>query len=100
MAAHSGKIQGDGKLTFDRLTDVYHSGTRLRKISRAIFTSRTRISARRSVWWSTGILASIFVRHRIRKAKEANGGVKLKINAANSCTARPATLPTLPDLTG
>jgi len=56
----------------------------MRKISRAIFTSRTRISALQNASRSTEIPASIFCPAAVYEmAKEANGSLKLKISAAN-----------------
>jgi len=40
-----GPAKGDGKLTFDKLTDLYHSGTNTKRISRPISSFTIRTSA-------------------------------------------------------
>jgi electron-transferring-flavoprotein dehydrogenase len=61
LVDQSTRFKPDCKLTFDRLTDVYHSSTRHVKISRATCTSSIRIFAAIAACASMGILAGIFV---------------------------------------
>jgi electron-transferring-flavoprotein dehydrogenase len=78
------RFKGDGKLTFDRLTDVYHSGTRHEEDQPChLVVADTNICATKCVE-EYGNPCQYFCPAAVYEmAKEPGGGVKLKINAAN-----------------
>jgi electron-transferring-flavoprotein dehydrogenase len=78
------RFKGDGKLTFDRLTDVYHSGTRHEEDQPChLKVLDTNICATKCVV-EYGNPCQYFCPAAVYEmAKESNGTVKLKINAAN-----------------
>jgi len=78
------RFKGDGKLTFDRLTDVYHSGTRHEEDQPChLQVAETNICATKCVK-EYGNPCQYFCPAAVYEiAKETNGSVKLKINAAN-----------------
>ena len=78
------RFKGDGKLTFNRLTDVYHSGTRHEEDQPChLKVLDTNICATKCVV-EYGNPCQYFCPAAVYEmAKETNGGVKLKINAAN-----------------
>src|SRR5438445_98109 len=78
------RFKGDGKLTFDRLTDVYHSGTRHEEDQPChLKVADPNICATKCAV-EYGNPCQYFCPAAVYEmAKEANGGVKLKINAAN-----------------
>ena len=78
------RFKGDGKLTFDRLTDVYHSGTRHEEDQPChLKVADPNICATKCVV-EFGNPCQYFCPAAVYEmAKEANGGLKLKINAAN-----------------
>jgi electron-transferring-flavoprotein dehydrogenase len=77
------RFKGDGKLTFDRLTDVYHSGTRheedqpchLKVLDPGICVSRCATEY--------GNPCQYFCPAAVYEMAQENSGLKLKINAAN-----------------
>jgi len=78
------RFKGDGKLTFDRLTDVYHSGTRHEEDQPChLHVADTNICATKCVE-EYGNPCQYFCPAAVYEmAKETNGAVKLKISAAN-----------------
>jgi len=78
------RFKGDGKLTFDRLTDVYHSGTRHEEDQPChLKVVDTNICATRCVV-EYGNPCQYFCPAAVYEmARGTDGGVKLKINAAN-----------------
>jgi electron-transferring-flavoprotein dehydrogenase len=77
------RFKGDGKLTFDRLTDVYHSGTRHEEdqpshlIVRDLNTCATRCVV------EYGSPCQYFCPAAVYEMAKEKDGFKLKINAAN-----------------
>jgi electron-transferring-flavoprotein dehydrogenase len=77
------RFKGDGKLTFDRLTDVYHSGTRHEEdqpchlIVRDLNTCATRCVV------EYGSPCQYFCPAAVYEMVKEKDGFKLKINAAN-----------------
>jgi len=78
------RFKGDGKLTFDRLTDVYHSGTRHEEDQPChLRVADTNICATKCVE-EYGNPCQYFCPAAVYEmATETSGGVKLKISAAN-----------------
>src|SRR6202158_784867 len=78
------RFKGDGKLTFDRLTDVYHSGTRHEEDQPChLKVLDTNICSTKCVV-EYGNPCQYFCPAAVYEmAKETNGAMKLKINAAN-----------------
>jgi electron-transferring-flavoprotein dehydrogenase len=78
------RFKGDGKLTFDRLTDVYHSGTRHEEDQPChLIVSDLNVCATKCVV-EYGNPCQYFCPAAVYEmAKDANGRPKLKINAAN-----------------
>jgi electron-transferring-flavoprotein dehydrogenase len=78
------RFKGDGKLTFDRLTDLYHSGTRHEEDQPChLVVADTNICATKCVE-EYGNPCQYFCPAAVYEmAKETGGGVKLKINASN-----------------
>jgi electron-transferring-flavoprotein dehydrogenase len=78
------RFKGDGKLTFDRLTDVYHSGTRHEEDQPChLKVADTNICATKCVV-EYGNPCQYFCPAAVYEmAKESDGAMKLKINAAN-----------------
>jgi electron-transferring-flavoprotein dehydrogenase len=78
------RFKGDGKLTFDRLTDVYHSGTRHNDDQPShLHVADTNICATKCVE-EYGNPCQYFCPAAVYEiAKEASGAMKLKINFAN-----------------
>jgi electron-transferring-flavoprotein dehydrogenase len=78
------RFKGDGKLTFDRLTDVYHSGTRhdddqpSHLIVRDLNVCATKCVVEYGNPCQYFCPAAVY-----EMAKDFNGQLKLKINAAN-----------------
>ena len=87
-AANTGKAEerfkGDGKLTFDRLTDVYHSGTRHNDDQPShLHVADFNICATKCVE-EYGNPCQYFCPAAVYEmAKEPSGGLKLKVNFAN-----------------
>jgi len=85
VAAHSDeRFKGDGKLTFDRLTDVYHSGTRHNDDQPShLHVLDTNICIAKCVE-EYGNPCQYFCPAAVYEmAKETSGATKLKINFAN-----------------
>jgi electron-transferring-flavoprotein dehydrogenase len=78
------RFKGDGKLTFDRLTDVYHSGTRHEEDQPChLKVADTNICATTCAI-EYGNPCQYFCPAAVYEmAKESDGKLKLKINAAN-----------------
>jgi electron-transferring-flavoprotein dehydrogenase len=78
------RFKGDGKLTFDRLTDVYHSGTRHNDDQPShLHVADFNICATKCVE-EYGNPCQYFCPAAVYEmAKEPSGGLKLKINFAN-----------------
>jgi electron-transferring-flavoprotein dehydrogenase len=79
----STRFKGDGNLTFDRLTDVYHSGTRHEEDQPChLHVLDTNICSDRCVR-EYGNPCQYFCPAAVYEMKMENGAPKLKINAAN-----------------
>ncbi|HMD33064.1 MAG TPA: 4Fe-4S dicluster domain-containing protein, partial [Candidatus Acidoferrales bacterium] len=77
------RFKGDGKLTFDRLTDVYHSGTRHDDDEPChLLVADTNICIGRCVT-EYGNPCQYFCPAAVYEMAEERGERKLKINAAN-----------------
>jgi electron-transferring-flavoprotein dehydrogenase len=77
------RFKGDGKLTFDRLTDVYHSGTRHEEDQPChLHVHDLNICATRCVE-EYGNPCQYFCPAAVYEMAREGAGVKLKINAAN-----------------
>jgi electron-transferring-flavoprotein dehydrogenase len=78
------RFKGDGKLTFDRLTDVYHSGTRHEEDQPChLHVADTNICSTKCVE-EYGNPCQYFCPAAVYEmAKDSTGTLKLKINAAN-----------------
>jgi len=77
------RFKGDGKLTFDRLTDVYHSGTRHEEDQPChLKISDLNVCATRCVE-EYGNPCQYFCPAAVYEMEKGSDGVKLKINAAN-----------------
>jgi electron-transferring-flavoprotein dehydrogenase len=78
------RFRGDGKLAFDRLTDVYHSGTRHEEDQPChLVVADTNVCATKCVE-EYGNPCQYFCPAAVYEmVKDASGGAKLKINAAN-----------------
>ncbi len=78
------RFKGDGKLTFDRLTDVYHSGTRHEEDQPChLHVADTNICSTKCVV-EYGNPCQYFCPAAVYEmAKDPSGTLKLKINAAN-----------------
>jgi electron-transferring-flavoprotein dehydrogenase len=77
------RFKGDGKLTFDRLTDVYHSGTRHEEDQPChLRVHDLNICATRCVE-EYGNPCQYFCPAAVYEMAKEGAGVKLKINAAN-----------------
>jgi electron-transferring-flavoprotein dehydrogenase len=83
-AAAEDRFKGDGKLTFDRLTDVYHSGTRHNDDQPShLHVLDANICITKCVE-EYGNPCQYFCPAAVYEmAKEASGAMKLKINFAN-----------------
>ena len=78
------RFKGDGKLTFDRLTDVYHSGTRHEEDQPChLHVADTNICSTKCAV-EYGNPCQYFCPAAVYEmAKQSDGTLKLKINAAN-----------------
>jgi electron-transferring-flavoprotein dehydrogenase len=77
------RFQGDGELTFDRLTDVYHSGTRHEEDQPChLHVLDTSICVGRCVQ-EYGNPCQFFCPAAVYEMVEEKGGRRLKINASN-----------------
>src|SRR6267143_6300084 len=78
------RFKGDGKLTFDRLTDVYHSGTRHEEDQPChLIVHDLNVCATKCVE-EYGNPCQYFCPAAVYEmVKETSGGLKLKISAAN-----------------
>jgi electron-transferring-flavoprotein dehydrogenase len=77
------RFKGDGKLTFDRLTDVYHSGTRHEEDQPChLHVHDLNVCATRCVE-EYGNPCQYFCPAAVYEMAREGAGVKLKINAAN-----------------
>jgi electron-transferring-flavoprotein dehydrogenase len=78
------RFKGDGKLTFDRITDVYHSGTRHEEDQPChLHVADTNICSTKCVV-EYGNPCQYFCPAAVYEmAKDPSGTLKLKINAAN-----------------
>jgi electron-transferring-flavoprotein dehydrogenase len=78
------RFKGDGKLTFDRLTDIYHSGTRHEEDQPChLHVADTNICSTKCVE-EYGNPCQYFCPAAVYEmAKDPSGVLKLKINAAN-----------------
>ena len=78
------RFKGDGKMTFDRLTDVYHSGTRHEEDQPChLRVADTNVCSTKCVV-EYGNPCQYFCPAAVYEmTKEADGSQKLKINAAN-----------------
>jgi electron-transferring-flavoprotein dehydrogenase len=78
------RFKGDGKLTFDRLTDVYHSGTRHEEDQPCHLVVRDLNVCATKCVVEYGNPCQYFCPAAVYEmAKDANSQLKLKINAAN-----------------
>jgi electron-transferring-flavoprotein dehydrogenase len=78
------RFKGDGKLTFDRLTDVYHSGTRHEEDQPCHLIVRDLNICVTKCVVEYGNPCQYFCPAAVYEmARDANGWQKLKINAAN-----------------
>jgi electron-transferring-flavoprotein dehydrogenase len=78
------RFKGDGKLTFDRLTDVYHSGTRHEEDQPCHLIVRDLNVCATKCVVEYGNPCQYFCPAAVYEmARDANGRAKLKINAAN-----------------
>jgi electron-transferring-flavoprotein dehydrogenase len=78
------RFKGDGKLTFDRLTDVYHSGTRHEEDQPCHLIVRDLNVCATKCVVEYGNPCQYFCPAAVYEmARDANGRPKLKINAAN-----------------
>jgi len=78
------RFKGDGKLTFDRLTDVYHSGTRHEEDQPCHLIVRDLNVCATKCVVEYGNPCQYFCPAAVYEmARDANGRQKLKINAAN-----------------
>ena len=89
-----GPAKGDGKLTFDKLTDLYYSGTRHEEDQPAHLVIQTPISATAAAQASTAIPASSSVpptstKWRTRLTHPAASA--FTSTRPTACTAKPAT---------
>jgi electron-transferring-flavoprotein dehydrogenase len=83
LVGQSTRFKGDGKLTFDRLTDVYHSGTRHEEDQPChLHVLDTNICSDRCVR-EYGNPCQYFCPAAVYEMTMENGAPKLKINAAN-----------------
>jgi len=81
--APAARFKGDGKLTFDRLTDVYHSGTRHDDDEPChLLVADTSICTGRCTQ-EYGNPCQYFCPAAVYEMAEERGERKLKINAAN-----------------
>jgi electron-transferring-flavoprotein dehydrogenase len=77
------RFKGDGKLTFDRLTDVYHSGTRHEEDQPChLVVSDPSICSTKCVV-EYGNPCQYFCPAAVYEMAQEKGAIKLKINAAN-----------------
>src|SRR5271169_5043553 len=77
------RFKGDGVLTFDRLTDVYHSGTRHEEDQPChLVVSNLNVCATKCVT-EYGNPCQYFCPAAVYEMAKEKDGVKLKINAAN-----------------
>ena len=77
------RFKGDGKLTFDRLTDVYHSGTRHEEDQPChLLVADTNICVGRCVT-EYGNPCQYFCPAAVYEMVEEKGARRLKINASN-----------------
>jgi electron-transferring-flavoprotein dehydrogenase len=77
------RFQGDGELTFDRLTDVYHSGTRHEEDQPChLHVLDTNICANRCIF-EYGSPCQYFCPAAVYEMVEDKGGRRLKINFSN-----------------
>jgi electron-transferring-flavoprotein dehydrogenase len=77
------RFQGDGMLTFDRLTDVYHSGTRHEEDQPChLHVLDTNICVNRCVF-EYGSPCQYFCPAAVYEMVEDKGGRRLKINSSN-----------------
>ena len=77
------RFQGDGVLTFDRLTDVYHSGTRHEEDQPCHLHVLDPTSAWAAASPNTAIPANIFVPRPSTKWWKTKAARRLKINFSN-----------------
>jgi electron-transferring-flavoprotein dehydrogenase len=76
-------FKGDGKLTFDRLTDVYHSGTRHEEDQRCHLKVQDLNICSTRCAEEYGNPCQYFCPAAVYEMVKEGNGVKLKINAAN-----------------
>jgi electron-transferring-flavoprotein dehydrogenase len=77
------RFKGDGKLTFDRLTDVYHSGTRHEEDQPCHLIVRDLNVCANRCTVEYGNPCQYFCPAAVYEPEIAQDGFKLKINAAN-----------------
>ena len=77
------RFKGDGKLTFDRLTDVYHSGTRHEEDQPCHLVVRDLNVCATKCVVEYGNPCQYFCPAAVYEMVKESSGVKLKINAAN-----------------
>jgi electron-transferring-flavoprotein dehydrogenase len=77
------RFKGDGKLTFDRLTDVYHSGTRHEEDQPCHLVVRDLDVCSTKCAVEYGNPCQYFCPAAVYEMASDKDGVKLKINAAN-----------------
>ena len=77
------RFKGDGKLTFDRLTDVYHSGTRHEEDQPCHLIVHDSTCAPRKCTVEYGNPCQYFCPAAVYEMVKEHGAFKLKINAAN-----------------
>jgi len=78
------RFKGDGQLTFDRLTDIYHSGTRHEEDQPCHLIVRDLNVCATKCVVEYGNPCQYFCPAAVYEmARDANGRPKLKINAAN-----------------
>ncbi|MEJ7617549.1 MAG: electron-transfer flavoprotein:ubiquinone oxidoreductase [Pyrinomonadaceae bacterium] len=93
------KLKFDGKITFNKVTDVYHASVKHNEDQPAHLHVLDTTSARRVAPKSMAILASAFARPPCTRwsRTEAENAKSCKLILAIACTARRATSWTLPD---
>jgi electron-transferring-flavoprotein dehydrogenase len=79
----SERFKGDGKLTFDRLTDVYHSGTRHEEDQPCHLVVKDLNVCSTKCVVEYGNPCQYFCPAAVYEMAQEKDGVKLKINAAN-----------------
>ena len=84
LVDQSTRFKGDGTLTFDRLTDVYHSGTRHEEDQPChLVVTEPDVCANKCVNKEYGNPCQYFCPAAVYEMVSEKGAVRLKINASN-----------------